>query len=192
MGLMGRTGLTGTGSETMSSCDDLNWQAQQYVLGEMSAEATAAFERRLADDEAACEAVVAASALVLALQVAGPDTMSPRAPISEHVSFIRAASEQRPTERRNPWMSVAALTMSLAALLCLGLVQVPTSTSTASRDAVDAAALVSLWHTGMVDDAEDVDDSEDALDPAGSVAVPGWMLAAVSIEAGTNDPVQEN
>lgn len=176
----------------MSSYDDLNWQAQQYVLGEMSAEELAAFESRLANDEAACEAVVAASALVLALQAAVPDTSVPRLVESEPVCLGSAPSERPLSERRNPWMSVAALTMSLAALLCLGLVQVPTGPSMASRDTVDAAALVSLWHTGMVDDAEDVDDSEDALDPAGSVAVPGWMLAAVSIEAGANDPVQEN
>ena len=71
----------------------------------------------------------------------------------------------------------------------------PRGTEVAGRDR-GAAELVSLWRSGMNAGEAESDDADDLTDATGDVAVPGWMLAAVSFEAaavdGPSEKVQEN
>ena len=50
--------------------DDLSWLALRYISGEMAEADSAAFEKRLGSEEAACEAVSVAVRTSLAVQVA--------------------------------------------------------------------------------------------------------------------------
>ena len=71
------------------------------------------------------------------------------------------------------------------------------STNASDRSAVDVE-LVSLWRTGMqVIDVELDDADGDSQETASDVAVPGWLLAAVSLEKngvdeGQPEDVQDN
>ena len=161
----------------MSSVDEQrNWQAMQYVLGELSDSERAAFEERLADDLATCEAVTSASRLVLTARAALSETKVDLAAVagSSRGRVVAGSS-------RGSWLAVAATTVALA-LLCLCAIPSPNRMDVASLDPA-AAELVSLWRSGMSPGDDESDDMEELADPSGDVAVPGWMLAAVSFEA---------
>lgn len=116
----------------------------------------------------------------------------------------------------NSWLAVVATSAAMAMLL-LFTVQAPVplqsdaeiaqssltqSSSTRSGSRVAdveprAAELVSLWRSGMDASDDDADDMEDLADVSSDVAVPGWLLAAVSFEApgpveGSREKLQEN
>ena len=161
----------------MSSVDEhRNWLAMQYVLGELSELDCAAFEERLADDLAVCEAVTAASRLVLTVRAALSETKVDRVAVagSSHSRNVAGST-------RGSWLAVAATTAALV-LLCLCAIPSPNRTDVASLDPA-AAELVSLWRSGTSLGDDESDDMEELADPAGDVAVPGWMLAAVAFEA---------
>ena len=175
----------------MSSVDEhRNWLAMQYVLGELSESDCAAFERRLADDLVLCEAVTSASRLVL----------TARAALSEPtVDLVSVAGSSRSQivagSTRGSWLAVAVTTVALA-LLCLCAIPSPSRTDVARLDPA-AAELVSLWRSGMSLGDDESDDLEELTDTTGDVAVPGWMLAAVSFEApettdAPSEKLQEN
>ncbi len=171
-----------------------NWLAMQYVLGELSETEQQAFEDRLADDLAACEAVTRASRLlltareVLAESQPVPVLIAPATP----VLVAPAAAPIKPP--RNSWLVVVVSSAAMAMLCLLGL-QAPVKTANVAtltgRDPA-AAELVSLWHSGMSVADSESDDLDELADAAGDVAVPGWMLAAVSFEADGPNNVQEN
>ena len=62
--------------------DELNWMAFSYIAGELPAEAASAFERRLADDQPARDAVCEAIALAERLLVAAPSANDLVRPVS--------------------------------------------------------------------------------------------------------------
>src|SRR5258708_6551670 len=62
--------------------DELNWMAFCYIAGELPPEAASAFERRLADDQLARDAVCEAIALAERLLVAAPSTNHLVPPVS--------------------------------------------------------------------------------------------------------------
>lgn len=161
----------------MSSVDEQrNWLAMQYVLGELSESERAAFEERLADDLAVCEAVTSASRLVL----------TARAALSEpNVDLVSVAGASRGRvvagSTRGSWLAVVVTSAALV-LLCLCAIPSPKRTDVVSLDPA-AAELVSLWRSGTSLGDDESDDMEELADPAGDAAVPGWMLAAVSFEA---------
>lgn len=169
---------------------ELQWQAQRYVLDEMPQAERDAWERQLADDEAAQSAVLAATQLILALQLAPSTSAVPAsAPVLQSVATVIPHS----APGRGAWG--LALASTAAALVCLVFLQTPRVSDSkrhVAESGSEAAALVSLWRSGSESDADDLDESDETLDPAGAVAVPGWMLAAVSFEASSDDPVQEN
>ena len=177
----------------MSSVDEQrNWLAMQYVLGELSDSDSAAFEERLADDLATCEAVTSASRFVLTARAALSE------PTIDFVAVaVAGASRGRVVagSSRGSWLAVAATTAALV-LLCLCAIPSPKRTDVASLDPA-AAELVSLWRSGTSLGDDESDDLEELADPAGDVAVPGWMLAAVSFEApettdAPSEKLQEN
>src|SRR5262249_38082502 len=154
--------------------NEQNWMALQYVLGEFSDADRDAFEQRLIDEPELCEAVAQASLLVSSTRAALEPAVVPVAP----------------QPQRGSWLAVAATSASVAALGLFAM-QLPTAPRSAQRDPA-AAELVSLWESGG--DDGDLDDADaDSADAAGDVSVPGWMLAAVSLESDNpDDKVQEN
>jgi len=169
--------------------DPLDWLAIQYVLGELSETEQQTFEERLANDLIACEAVMRASRLVLTVRNVAVEPSAPRQPAP---SIAPAISSVKPP--RNSWLVVMAASAAVAILCLLGS-QIPLNSSgtprLAGRDPA-AAELVSLWRSGMATADSDSDDLDELADAAGDVAVPGWMLAAVSFEADGPNNVQEN
>lgn len=146
------------------SNDNLNWLALQYVLGELPDSERDAFESRLAEDPSLCEAVTAASRLVL----------TARAALEPEVVLTRAT--ERP--HHSSWLAVVATSVSVAVVgLFASQVSLPKP-----RPADPAAAeLVSLWQSGNGYEAETDDLDGDVADGSGDVSVPSWMLAAVSL-----------
>ena len=179
----------------MSSVDnhDRNWLAMQYVLGELSDNERTAFEERLPTDLELCEAVTAASHLLLTAQAA----RTPADVVSSHLTQVPTRTVSK-SHRSLFAVVVATAAMALAVLL---VVRLPHGShqgaNLVSNQNPQAAELVSLWQSGLDPDNEDSDDLEDDLVSAADVAVPSWMLAAVSIEAGAtlhgpSDKIQEN
>lgn len=173
---------------------ELNWLATRYVLGELSVAEHAAFESRLADDVAACEAVASASRLVLAGQRAMSSGTVPAS-----TSSLEPAGRGRPTPAaltrsvRGAW-SVVAVASAAIAVACLFLVRSPREENSVVVDASKVvspspAELVSLWRSGT--DSVVVEPEEIEIEPGDDdMAVPGWMLAAVSLEVrGSLDPL---
>jgi anti-sigma-K factor RskA len=163
--------------------NDRDWLAMQYVLGELSDAERNAFEVRLPADLELCEAVTAASRLMLTAHAAIEANSSP---IS-----VRRDSNQRTPGRS--WSAVVVMAAAMAMALLL-VVRIPVKSP---NDSPQAAELVSLWRSGSDSSDDDSDDVDDIIDDAADVAVPSWMLAAVSIEAGhainaPSDQVQEN
>lgn len=168
------------------SIDEQNWLALRYVLDELPDAERDSFEQRLVDDPSLCEAVMKASRLVL----------TSRAALQPEVSLAAPAADRTGPSRRSSWLAICAASIS-AAVMALFALQISLSTrpstSVAHHDPA-AAELVSLWHSGSGDDSEADDADGDLADGPGDVSVPGWMLAAVSLES-ANDPgdkVQEN
>jgi hypothetical protein len=149
--------------------EHLNWLALQYVLGELSESDRSTFELRLADDLQACEAVVAATRLAMTLQAA-TSIVAPAAVMPVRSKSLTGA-----------WLAIG-MTSAAMALSCLLVFRTPTPATPSS-----AAQLVSLWHAEADAGDEDSDDGDDLMDAAGDVAVPGWMLAAVSLESPRSD-----
>jgi anti-sigma-K factor RskA len=169
----------------MSSVDeDRNWLALRYVLGEMSDSERDAFEERMAGELAVCETVTAAGRLVLTARAALADPAVACAPA------VVAADSHHIAKRstRGSWLAIAAASVAVA-LVCLlnlptpnRLATIPNRTDVASVDP-SAAELVSLWRSGVSLGDDESEEAEESAELPGDVAVPGWMLAAVSFES---------
>lgn len=148
---------------------DLAWLANCYVAGELSAEETAAFEARLENDEAACEAV--AHAMELNLAIAAAFESSPLA--ARHI----------PLKQPSRWTGVAitavAATALVAASVALMIGHGSATNGIARKDGTER--LVAAWASGEAArnnaaDDELIEVANDAdLDP------PDWMLAALTV-----------
>lgn len=165
--------------------DELNWLAFRYVSGEMTGDEIDSFEARLARDLAACEAVAEMSNLAscsqqaltaeiseLAFQVENPRSMSVR---------IRA------------WVAVGSTLAALGWLLMLltghndrSIVESPEAVT--QNDAQAAADLIARWtqsdgESGFSDDLPEITPLElSGADDSEKPHIPGWMIAAVSLE----------
>ena len=174
-----------------------NWLAMQYVLGELSESERDAFEERMSNDLAICEAVTLASRLVLTARAALGEEPACRVDQLTRPASVPDHSISATHSSRSSWLAVTVVSVAMA-LLCLFALQLPdrspNGTEVARRDPA-AAELVSLWRSGMNSGEADSDDADELTDATGDVAVPGWMLAAVSLEAAADGPsekVQEN
>jgi hypothetical protein len=159
------------------------WQAVQYVLGELSAHAAARFEARLAEDAALCQHVADASLLVATTKAAAPVFTAP-------VDVVRPAGGMRAAASRSRWAAVAAVA---ASALCLMLSIVPRDDrSTQPGETSSAAKLLSLWRGQGDALACDADcDGIDDYAEWSSDHVPGWMIAAVSLERRQRTPGEQ-
>jgi hypothetical protein len=101
---------------------DLDWLAACYVWGEMDALQRAAFERRLADDTAACEAVARAVELSDCLAAACAPVATPRTASHERSTSREAAAGSPVRLRRRRTWSQRIIWMSVGAAACLAVV----------------------------------------------------------------------
>jgi anti-sigma-K factor RskA len=200
----------------------LQWLALQYVLDELSVADRDAFEARLASDLSACEAVAAASRFVLTSRAAfrepAANSHAASAPMPYATGPLAVLPAPEPAGRRmvtgssiNSWLAVVSTSAAMAMLLLFAIqapqspqsdTEVAQSNSTRSHSKstdIDsrAAELVSLWRSGMDASDDDADDLEELADISSDVAVPGWLLAAVSFETpgpveGSLEKLQEN
>ena len=161
--------------------DDLRWLAARYVLDELDGPAVEGFERRLADDPAACDAVAEAVELLLAVDRAG------------------AAPAAAPVRRRARW-AVAGSAVALAAAAVVAVALLPggagDSVAVAPPDRpADPASLGRAWSTLRLSEVEPEADAweadalvagldPDALpaaDPIEAEGPPDWLIAAVRL-----------
>jgi hypothetical protein len=184
---------------------DLNWLAFCYVAGEASADEIEEFERRLAVDQAAREAVAQAVELCQA--------------VASIPSQPQAAEPPTPARRRwellAGWTALAAAVALFARAVGLNLRVVDEQVSVARADVSLATRLVDVWtqsrevfndpvgaDVSLAEDelaAADPQD-EDRLGDGGAddaIVVPGWMLTAVEStlvpDSPATDPrLQEN
>lgn len=147
---------------------DVSWLAWRYLLDELDADADAAFERRLAHDEAAAAAVAEAARLVEA--VAGAASVG--------------AVIDRPPVRRH-WLPVAAACAALVAGILLIVVSSGErplgSTPVAGSRAAELVRLWSSGEQGAVGDADDPHGIGVGEEGVGD-EVPGWLLTAVTLD----------
>jgi hypothetical protein len=165
--------------------DDLHWLAFRYVCGELSADEETAFECRLAEDQAAREAVAAAVELQQAIRVASEP------------------SGRRLAVRRFVWGAAAASILLAVGVWWLAAGRFPFGTDAPSPqpgenvagDAGAARDLALNWaDLQRQPGAEDVavpepfvgkDDLPMGEGLGNDVAVPQWMVIALSDEART-------
>lgn len=149
--------------------ESLRWTALQYVLGELSPAEHAAWETRLADDEACCAAVAEAALLVANLQPASRPSgaVVPATPVTVPARFSRTGLGAA--------LSALAATAALAAVLLQ-------SPQPSTGDA-EQARLASLWHQDAARAAadDDADPLDDGAELAADDRIPDWLLAAVSL-----------
>jgi hypothetical protein len=175
--------------------NELSWLAFAYVAGELSAADAEAFELRLAEDQAAREAV--AQAVELTQVVAAVESHA-----AEPVVVVRRESAAWST--RLAWMAVGGLASLLIALLWSGIDQPqprvkrdepakPQSSPQARELALawsqTRAALaesdVGLWYPTHLATADAADAAADDADDADALAeAPSWMTAGVLSLAG--------
>lgn len=165
--------------------ENVDWLAQQYVLGELSERDAAGFEACLANDETACVALAQATQLVLSLQaVAAPRPL---------------AVPVRTPDRFGRQLVALAAVAACCLFTVLAWSPAPSSSPRLVRaEIIQAKELVNRWRIGrsLLGSATMVDD-DDIIADAGDRA-PSWMLAAVSIEqqkpvrSATDDEVWED
>jgi hypothetical protein len=156
---------------------DLDWLAEQFVLGELPPLEEEAVASRLSDDDALAAAVARASRLVAAVRAAA--LVRPSAAVEPAL---------RPRQGRLPgrWLLVAAGATAAAVAWLVwptppprlpGPAALPGSTEVVEfwQETPELA-----WAHDQVDQLEDsLVDDEAAAEPD---TVPGWMLAAVSLD----------
>lgn len=157
-------------------CNEVDWQSFRYLSGEMSPVERDAFERELESSTEACESLVRMTRVALAA----------RSVLDEQSLVVAPNREPRRQSARSGRSRVA---LGIAALsLLVGLMVLGRQNQEASPPGTleQTAALVSQWSDADVsnDDEELFDRDEDStsLNDDELPQVPGWMLAAVSLD----------
>jgi len=148
---------------------DLDWLAQQYLLGELDGPAAASFEAAVARDDKTAAALADAMRLMAVLE-----GLRPAAPAV--ATTVRSRWHATP---RALGITGAALAAALAWFwLAPGL---PDGAPGHDRD--QALALLTGWREAAASDdvEEGADEEADADDD-----VPAWLLAAVELEPGVD------
>jgi hypothetical protein len=155
---------------------DLHWTAFLYVAGDLPPDESSSFERLLAEDQDAREAVASAVEMAQALAILGPEPTS---------------KGRSPGRRRT--MRVIACVGSLAAAACLAAMLIPATP--AEPDASDVAQAWTGLRKAPDTDGTAFDDGPHSTDPGdpGQAALtdveaedstgrdlPSWLLTAAS------------
>ena len=149
--------------------DQLDWMAQQYVLGDLPAAETESFELRLANDLKACEAVAAASILVQGIRIAREDGR-----------IVTSANPRKSS-------GFAKVVVAASLLIAMGVIWQVSNRTIVSNDKSNAVELVSQWRSDSTVDTNDVDDMDDDTELAAELEVPTWLIAGVSLEQDSNE-----
>jgi anti-sigma factor RsiW len=151
--------------------EPLDWLAFRYVAGELSSDETAAFEQRLADDQAACDAVVRAMQLCEAIALAERS----------------ASTRERPLPHRMPMAIRAMLAAAIAAGVVLTAAWRPLDST---HDMAPPCGLAEVWSEQI--DAENMaaENDMEVEDSLIAADIPAWMLEAVrELDAETETPM---
>lgn len=162
--------------------DDLPWLAFRYVTGEMTADEEARFEQRLADDQAAREAVEQAVELHEAVRMVSSEPVPRRSVGVRHLAWLGAAAAAAilVSVGLNGWRTSAPLSVP-------GTVPAPTP----AADSATVAAWAELQRTQVSDHVVFGTAHVDALAPMDAAmevfdnrdeSLPSWLLAAVAAE----------
>jgi len=170
--------------------EELDWTAFRYIAGELSAAESGEFERRLADDAEACEAVERAVKLAWAIQAAGP------------VETPHGGNAGRPRRRRAVALAASLAACLLVAFLCHQFLvdheAAPSDSGRTLSPSTDELAMV--WNQTRIELDDDPGASWSWQPPEASdlpafdedaraLSVPDWMLAAIAAwEAGGDRP----
>ncbi len=176
---------------TSERYNKLDWLAFQYIADEMATEDRATFEHRLADDQAAREAVARAVELTQALLA----DQCEKVLLSSDPIRSSSAAEIRDRARARRRLTWLGLSLAMCFLLLIGsgfftgrftggvgLIDQPRAESDMGN-AVETSQLAIAWSNARVE--LDVADEEPFADPDGdfgtdAVSTPDWMLAAVA------------
>lgn len=169
--------------------EERDWRAFRYVTGEMKADEAAAYERDLAGDEAACQAVAQAVELVEAIGLVAPGLIG-----------VAPGRSNRVLTRRSWRLAAAGSLLATAALLALLAIvpgQVGWWRSGESDPAGELAVLLPLdtvmaWTSLRSDPTDREPDSGDdsfigdgEAGPSADAAespVPSWMIELAAFE----------
>lgn len=158
---------------------DLDWLADRFVLGELSADEEQAVVDRLAADDALVAAVARSSRIIAALRAVPP-------------AFVQPATAASSWTRPQPWIATVAVAVAAAVALIACWPWLAPRSGPAVADG-GPREVVRLWRQAD----ETAWPEEDPLpedEPLDGEAVPGWMLAAVGLDGASSlEPgVQEN
>jgi hypothetical protein len=160
-------------NESLSTAD-LDWLAFQYAAGELQGAELDAFERLLATDDRACEALAQAVMLGQAVVQCEQAVAAPRAAAA--TPTITIVRQPAPLQT-NAWHHAVVACAAVCCVLCVSL----WSRQAGHDEFPDQSSTVAaLWVQGAEEDfASDAlpNGQETVLDD--EVAVPDWLLAAV-------------
>lgn len=180
--------------------DDLSWTAMLYVAGDLSGSELAAFEQRLANDTAACEAVGQAVLLAQA-------TAAAFEAMSEHFIESSPSTNSASPARAVPGLLrsrrfVAGLAASAVAATAVALISEPFAPAPEAvvreYETRQAVELLHEWSNAGDNIDSILADARDSLpgdlsDELSDTRVPEWMLIAVQASVESGEPqVMEN
>lgn len=173
--------------DLMTTAEDRQWLAAQYVLGELSAVQTEAFDAALAEDSSLCELVIEATQLVSGVLLATTANADRSDKTQTSARLPRTAAVR--SKGRTAFVMLS--TFSLLGLLVAFLVSSgPESASQLVRDDIATAeALVALLpdeEIVAVDLLSDVDAAGD--ESVADLVVPEWLLTAIELEQNIDGP----
>lgn len=183
--------------------DDQAWLAFRYVADELTAEEASTFELRLAEDQAAREAVAQAVELSAAVKLAIGETIQSPEPVV-CVAEARGFWSQKAWLQPAAWMAVGAAAC-LAAVVCfyrpdMDENQPVVAVVDGGEEVEDspAGSLAMVWAESRHSDSDELDPAatDHSLDHNAAahaddddprVIAPGWLLAAVTRGEMTDD-----
>lgn len=180
--------------------DDLSWTAMLYAAGELPASELEAFELRLANDTAACEAV--SRAVLLAQATAEAFDVMPEPRIEAGLSTIHTSPDRAVPALQRSRRRAAGLTALALAATAVVLISRPFSPApevvVKDFDARQAVELLHEWSSAGENIDSILADARDSLpgdlsDELSDTRVPEWMLIAVQASVESGEPqVMEN
>lgn len=172
--------------------NELAWLANCYVTGELSTEEAAAFEARLENDIAACDAVAQATELNLVVAAAFESQPIERRSATIRLSLLAVRPSRLTTSRTTGGLITALATAAIAAAslaLMFGHRVTPANNELAQSTKSEllpkdrAQRLIAAWASGEADRNIAIDEDFDDLAHDSDLDPPDWMLAALTVDA---------
>jgi len=186
-------------NENTTPESELQWLALQYISGEMTEAQVAGFEEQLAEDEAACEAVVSAVQMSLAIRQTFETPAEATSPVRgtpAETTVTRPAPSPTTASRGARWLSLVASAAALIIVLAVTQNHQPETMPDNNRELAvlwtQAADVLPVDPTDapMEDENANVgeesvaDSDSDRLAPVDLVEVPEWLLVGLESQEG--------